>query len=123
MREKDVEKLLIQEVKKRGGRAYKWVSPGNAGVPDRIVIFPDRPPVFVELKADSGRLTKLQEVQIRRLESLGQAVFVARGASGVDELIRALESGDPGSGKGEGWDGGIQTARLSKALYQQDPGD
>jgi len=100
MREKDVEKLLIQEVKKRGGRAYKWVSPGNAGVPDRIVIFPDRPPVFVELKADSGRLTKLQEVQIRRLESLGQAVFVARGASGVDELIRALESGDPGSGKG-----------------------
>ncbi|MFR1871644.1 MAG: VRR-NUC domain-containing protein, partial [Coprococcus sp.] len=34
MSEKEIEKLLVQEVKKLGGRAYKWVSPGNNGVPD-----------------------------------------------------------------------------------------
>ncbi len=123
MCEKDVEKLLVQEVMKRGGRAYKWVSPGNAGVPDRIVIFRNRHPIFVEIKVDRGRLTKLQEVQIRRLESLGQTVFVARGASGVRELIRVLESGDLEPGKGGGWNIGIQTARLSEALYQPDLGD
>ena len=43
MREKDIERILVTEVKKLGGRAYKWTSPGNDGVPDRIVIFPDRP--------------------------------------------------------------------------------
>ena len=50
MREKDIEKILVEQVRKLGGRAYKWVSPGNDGVPDRIVIFPGRQPVFVELK-------------------------------------------------------------------------
>ena len=50
MRERDIEKCLVSEVKKLGGRAYKWTSPGNDGVPDRIVIFPGRPPVFVGLK-------------------------------------------------------------------------
>ena len=50
MREKDIEKILVAEVRKLGGRAYKWVSPGNDGVPDRIVIFPGKAPVFVELK-------------------------------------------------------------------------
>ena len=47
MRESEIEKILVYEVKKLGGIAYKWVSPGNDGVPDRIVVFPDRKPVFV----------------------------------------------------------------------------
>ena len=51
MQEKEIEKILVAEVKKLGGRAYKWVSPGNDGVPDRIVVFPNRKPIFVELKA------------------------------------------------------------------------
>ena len=67
MREKDIEKILVAEVRKLGGRAYKWVSPGNDGVPDRIVIFPGKAPVFVELKTDTGKLSALQAVQIRRL--------------------------------------------------------
>ena len=64
MREKDVEKILVDEVRRLGGRAYKWTSPGNAGVPDRIVIMPGRQPIFVELKADGGVLSALQQVQI-----------------------------------------------------------
>ena len=31
MLEKDIEKILVNEVKKLGGRAYKRVSPGNDG--------------------------------------------------------------------------------------------
>ena len=83
MLEKEIEKILVSEVKKLGGRAYKWTSPGNAGVPDRIVIFPGRRPVFVELKTDRGRLTSLQHVQCKRLKELGQDV---RGVYGIDGL-------------------------------------
>lgn len=83
MREKEIEKILTEEVKKLGGRTYKWVSPGNDGVPDRIVIFPDARPIFVELKTDTGKLTALQEVQIARLKKLGQWVEVVKGIRGL----------------------------------------
>lgn len=71
MREKDIEKCPVSEVKKLGGRVYKWTSPSSNGATDRIVIFPGRPPVFVELKAKNGRLTALRKVQISRLKDLG----------------------------------------------------
>lgn len=89
-REKDIEKILVTEVKKLGGKAYKWTSPGNDGVPDRIVIFPNRMPVFVELKTKTGRLTPLQVVQIDRLRELGQAVFVAKGIDGVSNFFQLM---------------------------------
>lgn len=79
MLEKEIEKVLVQEVRKLGGRAYKWISPGNDGVPDRIVIFPNRPPVFLELKTERGRLTSLQRVQGKRLLELGQDVKTVYG--------------------------------------------
>lgn len=88
MREKKIEKILVSEVKKLGGRAYKWTSPGNDGVPDRIVIFPNRPPVFVELKTDVGKLSALQKVQIDRLRALGQKVYVAYGLDGVSQFFQ-----------------------------------
>ena len=88
MRESEIEKILVREVKKLGGIAYKWVSPGNDGVPDRIVIFPHRQPVFVELKTDRGRLTALQEVQVRRLEKLGQDVTVIYGMDGLSQFFQ-----------------------------------
>lgn len=90
MLEKEIEKILISEVKKLGGRAYKWVSPGNAGVPDRIVIFPRRRPVFVELKTDRGRLTSLQRVQCKRLQKLGQNVRVVYGIDGLSQFFQDM---------------------------------
>lgn len=90
MREKEIEKILVAEVGKLGGRAYKWTSPGNSGVPDRIVVFPNRAPVFVELKSDAGSLTPLQEAQIGRLRELGQTVFVAKGIDGVSGFFQLM---------------------------------
>lgn len=90
MREKDIEKILVTEVKKLGGRAYKWTSPGNDGVPDRIVILPGRPPIFVELKTDRGKLTALQKVQIDRLRVLGQDVRVLYGMDGVSRFLEEM---------------------------------
>ena len=88
MKESEIEKILVREVKRLGGIAYKWVSPGNDGVPDRIVIFPDQNPIFVELKTDRGRLTALQAVQIGRLKKLGQNVTVVYGMDGLSQFFQ-----------------------------------
>lgn len=90
MQEKEIEKILVCEVRKLGGRAYKWVSPGNDGVPDRIVILPDTRPIFVELKTDTGKLSALQKVQIDRLRKLGQWVEVIKGIDGLSQFFQDL---------------------------------
>lgn len=79
MTEKQIEKRIVELVREAGGAAYKFVSPGNAGVPDRLVILPGYRPVFVEVKASSGKLTALQKRQIEKLEKLGQPVMVIQG--------------------------------------------
>lgn len=88
MRESEIEKILVREVKKLGGQAYKWTSPGNDGVPDRIVVFPNRPALFVELKTDTGKLTPLQKVQCERLGSLGQPVHIVKGINGLSQFFQ-----------------------------------
>ena len=90
--EKDVEKIWTDGVKKIGGKAYKFVSPGNSGVPDRLVVFRGRAPIFVELKTKTGKLTELQEVQIERLRSLGQDVRVLYGRDEVLRFLRLQET-------------------------------
>lgn len=45
--EKTTEKYLRDEVRKIGGRAYKFVSPGNTGVPDRLVCLPGGVKLFL----------------------------------------------------------------------------
>lgn len=91
MLEKEIEKILVAGVKKLGGRAYKWTSPGNDGVPDRIVILPGRPPVFVELKTESGRLSSLQRVQCKRLKEMGQEVKVLYGEKAVRDFLEECQ--------------------------------
>lgn len=75
MRERDIEQYLVKQVRKAGGKAYKWVSPGNDGVPDRIVIFPTGI-VFAEIKAPGKRPTALQTARHRELKALGCEVIV-----------------------------------------------
>lgn len=91
MREADIEKILVGGTRKLGGRAYKWVSPGNSGVPDRIVILPDQRPIFVELKTENGRLSALQGIQIKKLEVLGQPVRVLKGETEVRDFLADCE--------------------------------
>ncbi|QNM07187.1 VRR-NUC domain-containing protein [Wansuia hejianensis] len=91
MLEKEIERVLVEQVKRLGGRAYKWVSPGNDGVPDRIVILPGERPCFVELKTETGKLSRLQELQIGRLRKLGQDVRVLHGIQEVDAFLEECE--------------------------------
>ena len=87
MRERDVERYLRERVKQLGGRAYKFVSPGNNGVPDRIVMLPGGKLFFVELKAPVKEKTALQDAQIDRISKLGQDVFVVDSKEKVDNIL------------------------------------
>lgn len=72
----------------------KFVSPGNDGVPDRIVVLPGGGVIFVELKDTTGKLMANQRVQISRLRKQGAFVFVVTGKTGaklfVDDIERVI---------------------------------
>ncbi len=74
--EKAIEQYLVKKVREAGGIAYKFVSPGNRGVPDRVVVFPDGRIVFAEIKCDTGELSAQQNNQIKKLRRLNQTVRV-----------------------------------------------
>lgn len=90
MLEKELEKYFVSEIKKLGGRCYKFVSPGNSGVPDRIVVLP-KVVHFVELKTERGRLSPLQKRQIKKLNDLGQMTWVLYGFEDVENFINILK--------------------------------
>lgn len=75
VREKDIEEYLRDQVKAIGGKAYKFVSPGNNGVPDRIITLPGERVVFVETKAPGKKSTALQLKKQGELKKLGFTVF------------------------------------------------
>lgn len=85
--EKSIEQYLVKKVRDAGGRAYKFVSPGNSGVPDRLVIFPSGAVIFCELKCAGGRLSALQKNQIGRLRELKQTVGVIHSKEEIDRLV------------------------------------
>lgn len=87
MREKEIEQYLVKKVKEIGGKAFKFVSPGNAGVPDRMVCLPGGRIFFVELKAPGGKTTALQDLQIKKLYDLGFNVMVTDNKETIDRLI------------------------------------
>lgn len=87
MLEKELEAKFRERVKKAGGRAYKFVSPGNSGVPDRLVILPGGYIGFVELKQRGKKPTKLQERQHEILQGLGCYVTTLDRPEGIGRVL------------------------------------
>ena len=87
MLEKEIESYLVKRVKELGGRSYKWVSPGNVGVPDRIVLLPGGRIIFVELKQPGKRPTAVQRVVMAQLRALDFRATWTDSKEGVDEIL------------------------------------
>ena len=92
MREKVIEKKLVDEVKRRGGICLKWVSPGFDGMPDRIVMMPGGKCGFVEVEAPGKKPRALQESRHRMLESLGFKVFVLDDPAQIGGVIDEIRT-------------------------------
>ena len=90
--ERDIERKLISLVGRHGGRCLKWVCPGWAGVPDRIVLLPGARIAFVETKRPKGgRLSKLQEKWQEWLSSLGFTVSVVWNQEDLERFEEMIE--------------------------------
>lgn len=92
MKESTLEKYLSDQVKKHDGLCLKFVSPNVKGVPDRIVIHDGRV-YFVEMKAENGRLSKIQQYMHKQFAKVGVDVFVLASKPSVDKFIERQVKG------------------------------
>lgn len=90
--ERDVEQALTRAVARHGGIAWKFVSPGTAGVPDRIVLLPGGKTGFIELKAPGKNPRPLQEHRMSQIRDLGIPVFVIDSMDQIEGVIREIQS-------------------------------
>ena len=92
MREREIERQFAAEVKKHGGIAVKFVSPGFDGMPDRLTLLPDGKCGFVEVKAPGQHPRPLQEARHRLLRSLGFQVYVLDDIDKIGEIIDGIQT-------------------------------
>jgi len=90
LKESTLENRFRKAVKDRGGIAWKFVSPGESGVPDRIVLLPNGRHVFVELKKPGEKPTPLQLWQHDRLRRWGHAVHVIDSTAGIEAFVKEV---------------------------------
>lgn len=76
MCENSIEKRLVTEVERVGGWCLKLPAIHNAGLPDRLCLFPGGEVVFVELKAFGKKPRKIQILMHQKLKALGFRVEV-----------------------------------------------
>jgi len=91
MKEKEIEQKLLHEAKKRVGICPKLVSPGLAGMPDRLILLPDGKMGFAELKAPGKKPRPIQVCRIAQLRRLGFKVFVIDGVEQIGSVLDEIE--------------------------------
>ncbi|GMB00904.1 VRR-NUC domain-containing protein [Pelosinus sp. IPA-1] len=88
--EKAIEKYLRDKVEKHGGKFLKFVSPGMAGVPDRILLFPSGGIKFIEMKDTGKKLEPLQVKRANELKALGHDVRCIDTKQKVNDLVKEV---------------------------------
>jgi hypothetical protein len=102
LRERDIEKRLVERVKELGGecRKVKWI--GRSGAPDRLVMLPHRPSldtpwvfgtqsnqtIWVELKAPGKKAEPHQAREHERMREMGQRVEVVDSFERIEEILK-----------------------------------
>lgn len=90
--ESQIEGYLVRKVKEIGGLCWKFVSPGNVGVPDRLCLFLKGKALFVEVKSPGKKLRKIQLYRKKQLEEMGFKVYVIDSKEKVEVLINEIQS-------------------------------
>jgi hypothetical protein len=93
LREAEIEARLVRGVKEAGGLCYKFVSPGNPGVPDRLILLPGGRILFVELKTPGGKLSNIQSWRIQEMRERDADVRVWKGLEPVRAFLKEIRDG------------------------------
>lgn len=88
--EKSIELALTAASKAIGGMSVKLVSPGMAGMPDRLVLLPHGRTGFVEVKAPGQKPRPLQLRRHEQLRALGFQVYVLDSMEKVEDILKAI---------------------------------
>lgn len=92
MREKETEAKLVKAVRKLGGLAPKFISPGLDGVPDRLILLPGGKIAFIELKAENRKMRPLQVKRKRQLEALGFLVYCIDRPEQIGGILNEIQA-------------------------------
>lgn len=92
--EKTIESAVVKVAKKLGFSTYKFVSPSNKGVPDRIFITSSGKLFFIEFKTLKGYLTLLQSKEINKLQEYGQTVYVINNIEEGVKILNIIKAND-----------------------------
>ena len=92
MREKQIEQNLVQAVRRMGGLAPKFISPGWAGAPDRLILLPGGRLAFVEVKAPGKTLRPLQVKRKGQLKALGFRVYVIDAPQQIGGVLDEIQT-------------------------------
>lgn len=99
LRESDIEKYLVKQVKAAGGLCRKIEFIGHPGAPDRLVMLPPingkvtgrtlspAQTIWIELKAPGKKPEPHQLREHARMRKMGQRVEVVDSYARVDEVL------------------------------------
>lgn len=89
--EKRIEQYFKKRVEEDGTcKCFKFVSPGTAGVPDRIVLKKTGKIYFVELKRPGAEPRPLQVYVFKIFKNYGFPVYVLDTKEAVDKFIKRI---------------------------------
>lgn len=92
-----IERIFVRKLSDRGCIVFKFVSPGHAGVPDRIVISPKGRIYFVELKRPNGKLRKLQEWTRKRMLGNHCPVYIVKCREDIEAFSKFIDMMEDGN--------------------------
>lgn len=90
-KEKTYERRMKRDTERRGGQALKLAATGKRGDPDRLHVFPGQLAVFVEVKDDGVRPSKLQLSRLRRYQRMGFFTKVVNSEISYLELYNHID--------------------------------
>jgi hypothetical protein len=90
MRESIIERKLVSATRIMGGLCQKYSSPGNNGMPDRLILFPIGKAGFVEVKRQGKLPRPLQRLRHGQLRRLGFQVHVLDDPAQIPGMLQMI---------------------------------
>lgn len=87
--EATLDRILVRECRRRGVLCIRMT--GDVGIPDRLIIIRGWH-LWVELKTDDGRVSGEQRTYHAMLRKHGAYVMVARGRSGIADVLATIDA-------------------------------